>query len=293
MRSMCLKTNGRRTWRLAATCFGALWSLTIIMALRTEARARGVEVLAGLSAGLDATFDSGEGSEGVGARVLMFNGARFDVEVKTVEGTLRSVLDAAASRCVRSAFGTRSWLRALPDPVVRLEGPEGGMVACLVPDRPFVDATALARALDGFVEGWRLDAIGRVDFLIASPAKGGVLIRHLRSSGPVALEGILPSEGDVEGEDPVGLPRPPSARRVLVAGELGTDPGLAGYVSSWSPAPLLEWYGRRVESDGWEVIHYPSSKDGEALVVRRGESMRLIAVSEDAEGSVVALARLR
>jgi hypothetical protein len=86
---------------------------------------------------------------------------------------------------------------------------------------------------------------------------------------------MFPPCADAPGKDPMGIPRPDGARRVLSGIEHGAPYALTLYQGGGlSDAELFDWYLARLRGLGFHVVPDPSKRsltaerDGRTVVIR-------------------------
>lgn len=176
-------------------------------------------------------------------RVLVINGQRLHIAIETVEAPVAEALAAALDDCP-----TRDELGA---PV---SGGGTGYGLCMHP-RPddAVSGTSLSDRVGAFGDSHDIADLGRLEYIYAETLDGGgTALLRLTSGDSLDLDRLLPTEGDVTGTDPEGIPRPPDGRRALHSYEEGLPYSVTVYGrSERTVAQLQGWYRRHVDSDLW------------------------------------------
>jgi hypothetical protein len=253
------------------------------------------EVRAQLAASLE---DVALGLEGVAVRpargplTVRPNSARFRVAVEESAESVAAVAARAAADCTaRSIDGV--WAAIGPDPVLRREDAGSAVVGCLVPDTPWRGPAELLQAVLRFGATLDLSEVGRAELVIVRRSEQRTVALRLIADSALRLPVMFPARGDAPGGDLAGVPRPPRARRVLVAEALDAEPAVVGYRSEETPGVIVAGYRQLLEGEGWQVSGPTAAEGAEGLLAHRADRQVLVAVSPDAGGCTVGLVRLR
>jgi hypothetical protein len=220
-----------------------------------------------------AQLDAAGGSHG--ERIVELNGTRVRLTVEGRHESLGAVLDGAEAGCAPA--GGRA-----------LRGSEGGRgyVVCSLPGAPA-----------GPVIGEVRQTTPSYRYVYGQTGDEGTLTVSVVVDGSIDLTSLFPPTGDAPGADPQGLPRPPDARRLLSARELGTTQEIAMYLAEdGDPADLADWYRAKLPALGWRPLDTPRA-DGRPRVLlaeRAGTLVALVFADDAASGgaSVVILTSL-
>lgn len=226
-------------------------------------------------------------------RTLHVNGAQIRLRVQhAADRSLEQVLDHFEARC-RSRNGRfyeqlqsgRSKGRfheeqlGLLDGVLRVDGDEGGAVACLDVGEERGSPRSILERAQRFAATGDASSFGNLRYVRAERrGEQGVFVVMMWTDGPLNIRSMFPREGDAPGVDFPGLPRPPAARRILSAWEEGEAPAINMYESTALAAEQLEQHYRSaLPKNGWEFMT-PASSDASArgaLVMRDGLTVTL------------------
>ena len=256
---------GRRLGRLGLFLTVVCVGLELLLA--RAVRADVDHALLDLGAGLAQLAGPGEPARPGQPRVLELNGNRLHFDTGTRADAVGEVLDQAEASCADP--GAR-----------RMRGEDGrrGFVACL----------ARVAAPEG-APAYR--------YVYAQPGAERTQVVRFWTDGPLDLEALLPEAGDAPGSDAPDVPRPPGARRILSARELGEPQQITLYETGGAaPRDLAAWYRERLAAIGWRPLEPAAGAGGGVLVVGRGGSLAALVFSVgeagDGGGTVAILTSL-
>ena len=225
-----------------------------------------------LGAGLVQLAGPGDGQ----ARALELNGSRLYFETTTRAAEVTAVLDDAEVGCSGRASGFQ-----------RAGDGGRGYVACLG------QLTSDELAATG-----ELAVRGAPGYRYVYAQRGAERTRVVRfwTDRPVDLERLFPARGDAPGRDAVGVPRPPGARRILSAREVGAPQEITLYVDPRGESDELErWYRGELAGLGWQPVVAPpgppppASADRVLMARRAGDLAALVFAGDGAGGRSVAI----
>jgi hypothetical protein len=254
-----------------------VWVLAIFFAAhRVEAEVQ--EIMLGLGAEMMQMPDAQDGR----VRQMRFNGTPIQFRTSRVDQPLADVLDFFEQRCQERDGRIAEQLEELMarngesgeadpsdlDGTLRFDTSERGYVACLDMGEERQDHEDLIGRIGSFLDSGDLSEVGHMRYLFAQRAdEEGTFMVSIFSDQPVRLFDIFPTEGDAPGSDPVDIPRPPEARRLLSAFEEGRPYGMFVYThAAGQEASDLErtYRERLMPSQGWSAV---SLRDGERVRV--------------------------
>jgi hypothetical protein len=156
---------------------------------------------------------------------------------------------------------------------IRTGGDDSGAVICFTQ----ADGTPLdgATAWTEFRKTGDLGKLGNLRYAYATRTKQKTHVLTAWTQDKFNFTSLSLKAGDAPGQDPVGVPRPPSSRRVLTASVTQTPYGLHVYESPDTPAQVLEFYDTKMTEDGWITLK-PLGKDRET---ERGYQKGLIQIA--------------
>jgi hypothetical protein len=221
-----------------------------------------------LGAGLARLSETGS-RDGGGGRALELNGLRLRFATGTQAEGVADVLDGAERACTEA--GDARFLRGRDG--------ERGFVACLArldaEERAALGETAAGCA------GYR--------YVYAQAGAERTQVVRLWTDRPLELERLFPDQGDAPGRDAPGMPRPPGARRVLSAREIGAAQELTIYAGPRAATDELEtWYRARLAGLGWRALDPASRRAApgpRVLVVGRGGALAALVFADEGGGA--------
>jgi hypothetical protein len=244
-----------------------------------------------LGAGLVQLADPAEEAEDrSGPRLLELNGSQLRFETGTRAEAVGAVLDDAETGCADGADrdadgdGVRGESPPVrPERLLRGSDGERGFVACISRPRAPI---AGERSPRGTGAAYR--------YVYAQSGDQATQVVRFWTEGALDLERLFPDRGDAPGSDAPGLPRPPGARRILSAREVGAAQQLTLYRSrGGEPGELDTWYRARLAGLGWsplEPVGKQAATGDHVLVVgRAGSIAALVFTADEAGGSSVAI----
>jgi hypothetical protein len=177
-------------------------------------------------------------------------------------------------------------------PVLRSDNEERGYVACLDWGSEAADLEELLRRVRRFEQTRDLHDLGDLRYLYAERSSEGSHFVAIWTEGPLSFDALFPESGDAQGRDPEDIPRPPGARRVLTASEVGESQIATIYRDSELEQGGLEsFYRRELPAHGWTVLDDEAAAAARAraemppaLVAMRGDRLVFIVTATDAEG---------
>lgn len=272
--------------------------------------AYGVTVLtaAGLLAARSAWGDAGEASMVVGRELgglrdlvgnshrVRLNGEEIHVASAVVNASVDRVLDRVERMCRE---GSRDLDGVVQDPggklpeelkatlkgmgpfalgILRQQGEHEGVVGCLA--RPDGGLAGLSERLTAFALSRDLGDIGKLRYVYARDEGGGrVHVVTAWSDGKLRLDRMFPREGEAEGTDAPGTPRPAGARRVLTAEVDGAPYGVRVYDVAGSPERVLASIDGQMSQSGWASMAEVAKVEPNARHFSR-EGLELLVVAE-------------
>lgn len=211
----------------------------------------------------------------LGERTLVLNGHRMRVTTGSTERTLGEVLDRFEDRC-HDADGVPSspmldFLESPPkgqdgpDPTIRAERGQGGYAACIDVGSDDLEPSGWRSKIEAFARTVDIDQLGRFRYLYAEGGERTFFVA-LESEGPFRLREMFPETGDVGGDEPRDVPRPPASQRILAAHEEGQPFAVRAYVSEQLTATQLErHYRAEMPRRGWRALETGRIPEGQPL----------------------------
>lgn len=202
-------------------------------------------------------------------------------------GAFSKQLDTLSERDA-TPLGDSSWR----DMTLRSQDRHQGFVACIKGPSPRPPGKVIEHRLDALGRTGNLSELGRFHYAYVSERPDHRLVVAAWTEGEFYPGKLFPVRGDAPGFDVAGIPRPPSGRRTLSAGELGHGETLTVYVESEESMAALQFFYRRAFArNGWTLLaDTPTgSRDHSFLVERRGDT-RIVTLGTHAGQSWVAIA---
>lgn len=208
-----------------------------------------------------------------GQRVRL-NGEQIYVGSTTVDLPTNEVLDRFEALCRKGSQGLdevaknpslglpeekRAWLSGLGLEglgIIRSESHGEGTVAC-VTHGGGGGFKGLAERLAGFSTSLDLKDLGRLRYVYTRPTsnKKRSQVITVWTDGSMRLGRLFPGPGtEAPGADPVSVPRPPDATRMLSTEVDGAPYGIHLYESAKTPAEVLHFYDERLAAEGWTAV---------------------------------------
>lgn len=236
-------------------------------------------------------------------RALFLNGARIVVATGSSEQPVAAMLDHFQEHCRRQSGGlhelaqaamhsARAGLPSLVDGVLRVEEEHQGLVACLALGEARLGAAELMDRIERFSDALDLAELGGLRVVRVQALGEGSFFVAAWNDGPLALTRMFPEQGDSQGVDPAGLPRPARARRVLSAWQEGVPSSIQLYESAQARDEAFAGYTEELERAGWRMqdvtnLHGGASVNG-ALFARGGKSL-VVHTQPDGRGSLISV----
>lgn len=186
------------------------------------------------------------------ARALVLNGVQLAFRTQVVSAPMTEVLEHYESICLNRSAGF-----AIPLSVQSARSAEGGYVACLDTGQASADLRSLAKRFIHFSRSGDLNALGGLRYAQARRVSGGgatFLFTMWADSSLDLFRMLSVQEGDAEGSDPVGVPRPPSSQRLLSSWEEERPSRVFVYRSPQTAEFHVEaFYRNELLSKGWRL----------------------------------------
>ncbi|MBW2464813.1 MAG: hypothetical protein JRH11_24400 [Deltaproteobacteria bacterium] len=294
---------------LRLTAFFAVLYVALVVAVGYEARAQMNEQM--MTLGVDMLRYEGADYQR-DPRTLLLNGQAIRLSTGLAPHDLEHVLDYYEGRCMERdgrfadqiaelVDGDPVALEAearLLDPTLRESDDERGYVACLdtLSDER-LDSDGVAAAFQRFQNSLDLSEFGELRYIYAERARdGGTFFVAFWIEGSFKIVDMFPKDVDAPGRDVAGVPRPPSARRILSSWEEGRPQAVTTYVGgALATGELDAFYREEMHDAGWEVIEVdesPLELHGQRgapegfLTFEREERMVSLVMSTGADGPV-------
>ncbi len=272
---------------------------------RTEAQLG--DDLMGMGASLMAFADE-EHTDG--PRALSINGETVHLVSGSSPEPLADVLDAFEAVCLEHDAQFRQQITDLyaanPElprredletfrPSLRRMAGDRGTIGCLDLGTERRTAGELLDAAAEFNRTGDLSVLGNMRYLFAQEADGGrTQYVALWTEGEFHVDHMLPSVGDVPGEDLPTIPRAPDGVRALYAYQVDRDDRFVVYRdSSLSEWELEHFYRTELASNGWDLVETPDEGAEQQTVIALREGRQVyISLDTDFRGrgsAVIAL----
>jgi hypothetical protein len=246
------------------------------------------EGLMALGQHLAVVAEQGLGTDGRG---VLINGQVVGFRVLTTSKSLESALDfyelwcregsgvfseelEAVEEMAASVGIDRSW----KDLTMRSQSGPRGYVACIQQPGHRPDIQTLQARLAAFNKSGDLSELGRFHYVYATDLGQERRVVAVWTQGPFRPYALFPADGDAPGEEIPGIPRPPSGRRSLSAGELGTPQTLNIYIEcEQSAEELAGFYREQLVRNQWTLLSDVRDESGGILLaIERGEEVRFL-----------------
>jgi hypothetical protein len=267
---------GAKVLRLALFCafVGAIFACLGARAVWARAQNEALKMASGLVSMGDAAGPYYD---------VKINGEAMHVASSWTDKPMKEVLDRFEGHCMKNTGGMLDELDALPPQVkdrfpvlsrpgmgvLRAEGPNTGVVGCLVREGAGGRKALLGKVGKFFGTG-DLHELGDLHYLaVQKDPRGHNVIVVAWTEGPFHIGTMFPAEGDAPGADPPNVERLPESRRILSAGIDKSPFVLTTYLTSTrSPDEALEFYGAAMSQSGWQ--RYPMVTGELALQHQKG-----------------------
>jgi hypothetical protein len=135
--------------------------------------------------------------------------------------------------------------------VMRGGGDAEGTVLCFTKGEN--SKPTVREAFKSFVDTGELGALGNLRYVYAKQSeRGRTVVLTAWTDDKFNLSDIVPKDGaEAKGSDFAGIPRPPSANRLLSAQVEGTPFGANVYRSKQDPATIVGFYDDEMTKRGW------------------------------------------
>lgn len=298
------RTKRRRNWAGLSRVIG-VWSLCFGLGLGLWVKS----AVAGVGESID---DLGQqmlawygGKTTSAPRLLSINGLPFRLESAVTDATIQETFDHFAAQCRKRAGVTTEQktkdsghelaledYRDLGSGVLRRASEEKGTIVCIDTTRP-LEATEILARIRRYTETWNLSDIGQLRALSAHRVGGRTQVLMMAAVGAMSLKQAFPKAGDVPGQEPKHVPRPPESRRMFDAAEHDVGNAIHIYESpGHEPSVLAAFYRTELEDRGWTVT---DGRSPGMLLAEQGQRRLLVlstaVTAEKLRTSLVELSR--
>jgi hypothetical protein len=208
---------------------------------------------------------------------LRLNGAKFFISTGNIRNkTVKNVMDHFHVKCQgRNGRFQERWSElaeqrdvrlprfgmGLLDGVFREGNDEAGIIACIETGQERLAPEQMMSRVKEAIHTGDMSRVGDMRYVYIRKDVRRTAFVAMWSEGPLNLKQMFPKQGDVPGNDPPGLPRPPGTRRVLSGYPLSVEASLNMYNSSSQNATqLLEFYHRELPRAGFVVDTKPHER---------------------------------
>jgi len=290
-------SRSERIWATALGCLRAGFVLSLVVGALCALAIRSAEARVGESLrGFASELLSWKSAKFASApRNLWLNGGELRFISASTELSVSETLDRVQGMCEqhgglagaeqvlnakRAALGSGStaWLHG----AFREESTTEGFLACLDTGGA-LGRSELARRIQRFAETGNLAELGQLRYVLARREGNTTSALLLWTEGDFPLLRMFPERGDAPGRDPLDLPRPRQAERLLSAVERDAPYSLTLYRVASAPAPALIDYLEELKRAGWSIA--PGGR-ADAAVARHGD--RTVIISIRASGAQTA-----
>jgi hypothetical protein len=199
-------------------------------------------------------------------RRLSINGFELSLESAVTDATIREVFDHFADQCRKRAgviTGNKpeklldsisfADFQNLKSGMVRKESEAQGTIVCIDTERPLEAQEVLARIRRYTVTRDFAD-VGQLRALSARRNGAVTQLLMIGSVGEMKLDRAFCTTGDVPGQEPNGVPRPPESRRVFDTSEHEGVNAIHVYESPGEvPEAVTDFYRTELTLSGWTV----------------------------------------
>ncbi len=244
-----------------------------------------------------------------GTRVILLNGEQMRMSSGITSDDPHTVLEHFESVCEAHDGGTIEQFTALPrtyghrygrflDPIYRLEGPRGGVVACLDVGEGELTMADVSARVTRFGETHDVHDLGDIRYVFARPTQEGLThFVTFWTDGSFRLDRALPGPGrDAGGSDLPNVPRPPGSYRTMSASEAGnSDQALQYMGSSMTEWELEHFYQESLVAEGWTLVPIAEDAHPEGLRIveaHRAEISEILFVTLDTDDAGQGLATI-
>jgi hypothetical protein len=203
-------------------------------------------------------------------RTIVLNGLALRFTSGSTEAPVSAVLDFFQARCrerngrfaeqFREITRGRPGMRVSNDPplgngVLRYIVGHQGTVACLDTGGQKLEPAEIIGRIRRFLSTGELSDIGELRYVMAERQGEVTSFITFWTEGSANIFRAFGSGGDAPGLDPLYIPRPPKARRLISAWEQNQAPALTVYAtSSLDLGNLARFYRERLGQLGWKVV---------------------------------------
>lgn len=244
-----------------------------------------------------------------GTRLILLNGEQMRMSSGITTDDPHTVLEHFESVCEAHDGGTIEQFTSLPathghrsgaflDPIYRLEGPRGGVVACLDVGEDDLTMADVSARVDRFGESHDVHDLGDIRYVFARPTQEGLThFVTFWTDGSFRLDRVLPGPGhDAGGSDLDGVPRPPGSFRTMSASEAGNpDQALQYMGSSMTEWELEHFYQESLVQEGWTLVPVAEGAHPEGIRIveaHRAEISEILFVTLDTDDAGQGLATI-
>jgi hypothetical protein len=234
-------------------------------------------------------------------RTVSLNGAQLDLVVATTNLSVAETLDRLEAICdqrggvdgqtllpklFHQAAPTHpSWLSGH----LRHESARDGVLACLDTGGA-LGLEALTTRLQAFASSGDLSRLGALRYATARRTGNVTTVLFVWTEGALPLRTMFSKQGDAPGVDPIGVPRPIGAERILSGIEHGAPYSLTAYRTRAStPEALLAWYRTALPAAGFAVADGPAG----TLSAYKGTRTLLVHTARTGQAVTAAVAELK
>jgi hypothetical protein len=239
-------------------------------------------------------------------RTIFLNGLALGFTSGSTEASVNSVLDVFHARCQKRNGRFAEQLdelnrrrpgkgnlrgRPLVDGVVHYTAGHKGMVACIDTGDEKLEPGEVIRRVKRFLATGQFLDIGELRYVLAERHGERTSFITFWTEGQANVLRAFSPEGDAPGRDPLEIPRPPNARRILSAWEKDQIPSLNVYSGSSSDLETLaRFYRERLKKGGWNVtrdFEKVKSATRNAIFAERGERTVTITLTTGSDNRAV------
>lgn len=238
---------------------------------------------------------------------LRVNGVELSLSLMVVDAPVAEVLERYQGACDSGASNLRELWSNLPrlsatqqrelkvagmspgSGAFRFDKEDAGVVLCFV-DPPGAPPRTLLQRFQSMALSSDLSHFGALRYVSARRTGQRTQLTLLDSEGSLNLMKLVgDADGDVEGEDPTNIARPPSARRAFSASVVGAPYNYNLYTTAEAPATILQRYDSQLLARGWERMAQSPAEEQLQRVYIKPMSMVVALAAPTDEGTLVSL----
>jgi len=245
------------------------------------------------------------------ATAISINGEHIMLSSSHSDKTVNEVLDAYENYCNASPDSRAAdWGKLITGPgadtvkaskigldvgTFRRQNGSQGSVMCFMHGEQ--SQKTIADSIKAFAQTKDLGKLGKLRYVYVSPDENGSRVLTAWTDDVFKIDSLVPKDKhtDAAGADPIDVPRPPEAQRLLAAQVLGTPFGAHIYRSAKGPDAVRDFYDGELSKAGWLPLGWYDDKiaTGKHRLYMKGDVQVALATQEQSAeqggGSVVSV----